>query len=140
MYQSISILKLRYLYASVLTLGISACCKGTISHETYYENKTEKTIRIEVYNDATPNTLILNPHSITNVESPFIFGDSILVYSADILTQVHYPMSASAFGRPKMAVKFTDTGSLYDLQNYHTEKIESKCGGRLTKSTYAFNK
>lgn len=130
-----------YLYGVLMfstVLFLDGCCKAVVSHEIYYKNDTRKTIRLEVYRNGGPNTLILNPSSFTNVEAPFIFGDSVLVYADNILKQVHYPGNASSFGSSEKAVKFSDQGSLFNLQGYATEKRETKCGGSLTKSTYLF--
>ena len=118
---------------------ISSCCKPTVVYETYYKNNTEQLIELRFYRNNASTISVIQKLSTTAINSPFDPGDSIAVFRDNVLNEVHYPQDYVSPVTSSKIIRYSAPGSLYNKNNYASEKQELNCGGSINKSTYVFN-
>jgi len=141
MKQKSQLLKKSYVYcglACFVLLYLNSCCKAGFSYTVYYNNSTKNKIELKYYKNSEEGSLILS--SMSTIQAPFLIlpDDSVLIFINDQLKEIHYPENTLNSVSSAKSIRFSEPGNLYNRNNYALEKMDLKCNGSITKSTYIF--
>lgn len=125
--------------AIVLIASLGACCKASFDIQTYFTNDKETDIELKFYEAGKlKETLLIKAHS-TEPKHDFLYsGDSILVFSNNILRETHHPYTNRNVKVDPLEIKYSDPGNLYNLSSYSTSSKPLSCNGRIDRHTYVF--